>query len=88
MLPHAGRIPSVLGDSDETEDVTALVCAECGAVSDPDAAGWRAYLDVDGEAVVFCPECAERVRLDRGSVSCGSVLLHPPNQQEGKGGKR
>jgi hypothetical protein len=24
------------------------------------AAGWRAYLDDDGNVVVFCPECAER----------------------------
>jgi hypothetical protein len=37
-----------------------LVCAECGAQSPPDAAGWRAYLDVDGQAVTFCPDRAER----------------------------
>jgi hypothetical protein len=37
-----------------------LVCAECGATSESDAAGWRAYLDDDGQAVTFCPECAER----------------------------
>jgi hypothetical protein len=24
------------------------------------AAGWRAYLDDDGQAVTFCPECAAR----------------------------
>jgi hypothetical protein len=38
-----------------------LVCAECGAVSPPDAAGWRALLeDDDDQAVTFCPECAAR----------------------------
>ena len=32
-----------------------------GAVeSPPDAAGWRAYLDDDGAALMFCPECAAR----------------------------
>ena len=36
-----------------------LVCAECGAVSEGEAAGWRAYLDDDDQAVTFCPECAE-----------------------------
>jgi hypothetical protein len=33
---------------------------ECGTVSPPDAAGWRAYLDDAGQAVVFCTECAEQ----------------------------
>jgi hypothetical protein len=37
-----------------------LKCAECGAISPPDAAGWRAYLDDDDRAVMFCPSCAER----------------------------
>jgi hypothetical protein len=37
-----------------------LVCAECGARSPPDAQGWRAYLDVDGETVTFCPACSAR----------------------------
>jgi len=40
--------------------VLQLICAECGAESPPDAAGWRAYLTDDGEAAVFCPECAAR----------------------------
>jgi hypothetical protein len=31
-----------------------------GRESEPDAADWRAYLDDDGQAVTFCPECAER----------------------------
>lgn len=37
-----------------------LTCANCGAVSDEFAEGWRAYLDDEGQAVTFCPECAER----------------------------
>jgi hypothetical protein len=40
-----------------------LVCAECGRKprQDENAADeWRAYLDVDDELPVFCPECAER----------------------------
>jgi hypothetical protein len=37
-----------------------LTCAECGVTSRPDARGWRSYLTDDGEAVMFCPECAER----------------------------
>src|SRR5262245_26595904 len=37
-----------------------LECAECGRLSEPGASGWRAYLDDDGQAVMFCPECAER----------------------------
>ena len=42
----------------ESPDKSLLVCAECGAVSPPGAGGWRAYLDVDGQAVTFCPECS------------------------------
>ena len=40
-----------------------LVCAECGRQprDDENAADeWRAYLDVDDDLQVFCPECAER----------------------------
>ena len=37
-----------------------LVCAECGEVSPPDGAGWRAYLDDAATAVMFCPVSAER----------------------------
>jgi hypothetical protein len=48
------------GERVELEPSNLLVCAECGATSSPDAAGWRAYLDDDGQAVMFCPECAER----------------------------
>ncbi len=37
-----------------------LVCVECGRRSSAQARGWRSYLTEDGEAVVFCPECAQR----------------------------
>ena len=40
-----------------------LVCAECGRQPSEDenaADEWRAYLDVDDDLPVFCPECAER----------------------------
>jgi hypothetical protein len=44
-------------ESDEPAE-DPLVCAECAEVSEPDAAGWRAYLD-DDVAVTFCRDCAE-----------------------------
>jgi hypothetical protein len=50
-----------MGNSDEGVE-HPLVCAECGVESPPDAADWRAYLDDDGRAVTFCPDCPERVR--------------------------
>jgi hypothetical protein len=52
---------------DETPSTEiVLTCAECGALSPPDALGWRALLGYDpredeqAEAFVFCPACAER----------------------------
>ena len=47
--PKPGKAPAI-----------ALICAECGAESPPDSAGWRAYLDADDTVAVFCPRCAER----------------------------
>jgi hypothetical protein len=45
----------------ETPDVIpSLVCAECGAESPPEAEDWRGHLTDDGEAVMFCPKCAEQ----------------------------
>jgi hypothetical protein len=42
----------------------AQACVECGREQASVARGWRAYLTVDEdepvEAVVYCPECAER----------------------------
>ena len=40
-----------------------LSCAECGRQPQDEenpAEEWRAYLDVDDELPVFCPECAKR----------------------------
>jgi hypothetical protein len=47
------------------EATEPLRCVECDRVqTDPVARGWRAYLTVDedepAEAIVYCPECAER----------------------------
>jgi hypothetical protein len=46
------------------EQTERLTCVECGREQDDGGRGWRAYLTVDedepAEAVVFCPECAER----------------------------
>jgi hypothetical protein len=46
--------------ADPDPDVRPLVCAECGAESEAEALGWRAYLDDDEAAVIFCPVCARR----------------------------
>ena len=46
-------------------------CAECGRQPRDDenpADEWRAYLDVDDDLPVFCPECA-RARVRRGLAS-------------------
>ena len=40
--------------------IRRLVCAECEATSNHDAKGWRAYLDVDRDVAIYCPDCAER----------------------------
>ena len=43
-----------------------LQCLECGAVSDEDARGWRAYIgggfddDDPLEVGIYCPACSER----------------------------
>lgn len=71
-LPDAGatklldRITECLGDRGRSADTAdALVCGECGVISEAEAPGWRAYLDVGGETAIVCPECAKR-ELDRG----------------------
>jgi Zn finger protein HypA/HybF involved in hydrogenase expression len=48
------------------EQVAAIPeCAECGAPWLPaDPRRWRAYLDIEDEVRVFCPECAEREFVD------------------------
>jgi hypothetical protein len=41
-----------------------LACVECGRVQAAGEREWRAYLTADedepADAVVYCPECAER----------------------------
>jgi predicted RNA-binding Zn-ribbon protein involved in translation (DUF1610 family) len=37
-----------------------LQCVECGRVSREDERGWTAWLTVDDEVAVYCPECGER----------------------------
>jgi hypothetical protein len=41
-----------------------LTCVECAREQAASERGWRAYLTVDeddpAEAIVYCPECAER----------------------------
>jgi hypothetical protein len=44
----------------DTDNEHHLICEECAAESPPDATGWRVYLNVHGEAVMFCPNCVER----------------------------
>jgi DNA-directed RNA polymerase subunit RPC12/RpoP len=44
-------------------ETTTLSCAECGRQSRDDenaADEWRAYLDINDDLPVFCPDCAER----------------------------
>jgi hypothetical protein len=54
-----------------------LICAECGSESPPDAAGWRAYLDDDGQAVTFCRTApSERLEGDVG-VRLAGIALKP-----------
>jgi len=37
-----------------------LICGNCATVANDEAKGWRAYLDDEGQAVTFCPKCAEQ----------------------------
>ena len=51
-----------MGPESQNHQVTfVLECIECGARSEEDARGWRAYLDEDSIGVwTYCGECAER----------------------------
>jgi hypothetical protein len=52
-----------------------LVCAECDRKprdNENPADEWRAYLDIDDDLPVFCPECAEREFGEEGRVEGGS----------------
>jgi hypothetical protein len=43
----------------EEQIVGTLVCLECWVESDL-ARAWRAYLDVEGALLVYCPQCVAR----------------------------
>jgi hypothetical protein len=55
-VARAPLVPTPPGEDHSLAGPRHMCCRE----SEPDAAGWRAYLDGDGQAVTFCPECAER----------------------------
>jgi hypothetical protein len=44
-------------DADELEP-PRNACAECGRERGDEERGWKAYLTVDHNVAVFCPECA------------------------------
>ena len=43
----------------ELQVETALECLECDA-SSGDARGWKAFVDDEGELLVYCAACADR----------------------------
>lgn len=44
----------------EALEAGRLVCVECGRRERDGERGWRAYLTLDDQAAVFCPDCAYR----------------------------
>jgi RNA polymerase subunit RPABC4/transcription elongation factor Spt4 len=44
-----------------------LQCVECGRGSE--TFGWRGYLTIDNEMVIYCPNCAEREFATEADVS-------------------
>jgi hypothetical protein len=36
-----------------------LTCADCGSISPPGSPRWKAYLTIDRETVILCPDCAD-----------------------------
>jgi hypothetical protein len=47
-------------DDRDAIPMSALICVQCGKPAEPRAEGWKAYLDDDDIAVLFCPDCTER----------------------------
>ena len=45
---------------DFMESALPIRCAECGREWVDPQQKWRSYIDDDGNAIPFCPECAER----------------------------
>jgi Zn finger protein HypA/HybF involved in hydrogenase expression len=46
-------------DSKRATDRAEISCAECERTWDDARARWRAYLTVDEQTVVYCPDCAK-----------------------------
>jgi hypothetical protein len=42
------------------ETVSSCACLECERVWVDDAEHWRAYLDEEGQLLLYCPACASR----------------------------
>jgi RNA polymerase subunit RPABC4/transcription elongation factor Spt4 len=42
------------------ETVSTRACLECGRLWVDETEHWRAYLDEDGEVLLYCPVCASR----------------------------
>jgi hypothetical protein len=70
----------------DTNNEHQLICAECCAESPPDATGWRAYLDVYAEVVLFCPSCAEKssATLSRLALASASVCPGVPDSGDAR----
>jgi hypothetical protein len=52
--------PAVPSRTPKASGEHRLLCSECGEISSPEAAGWKAFLSFDGEALFLCPVCADR----------------------------
>ena len=54
------------GDASGVEEPTPLetvhscACLECNRAWLDDAEHWRAFLDEEGELLLYCPDCASR----------------------------
>lgn len=55
-----------------------LRCVECHRTTTGNTHGWRAYLSVDEEVVIYCPYCAEREFGARGRPGEFDHQAQPP----------
>jgi hypothetical protein len=74
---------SARGDHRRDVDRGRAVCAECCATSAGEAEGWRAYLDVDDEAVTFCPELRGEGVRRAGLTLCEALDLSEIDRHAG-----
>src|SRR5437899_811114 len=63
---------------EKPSEPTRLVCANCATEADEHAGGWRAYLHIEDEMQVFCPECAEREFESGETVGADGLRTSPP----------